>query len=150
MGAHADHGREDTVRFNKKGLAVVIAVTGLAIAGGAAFTDNNNNTALVNGYQTTGYGQLDVSGATLVSLDYTLDGNDPTSVTAVTFVTAGNTSEAAGYVGFNKGGVLGAACTGTYSSGTTDTTYSDCGLPGGTAELVSAITSTDLTVAPTA
>ena len=137
------------MRFNKKGLAVVIAVTGLAIAGGAAFTNSNNNTALTNGYQVTGYGQLSVSGAVLVSLDYTLDGSDPTSVTAVTFVTEGNTSEAAGYVGFNQTGVLGASCTGTYSSSTTDTTYSDCGLPGGSAELVSAITSTDLTVAPT-
>jgi hypothetical protein len=137
------------VRFNKKGLAVVIAVTGLAIAGGAAFTANNDTTTnLISGYQVTGYGQLSVSGATLVSIDYTLDGKDPTSVTAVTFVTAGNTSNAAGYVGFNNGGVMGAACTGTPSGG--DTTYSDCGLPNGTAELVSAITSTDLTVAPTA
>ncbi len=138
------------MRFHKKGVAVVVAVTGLAIAGGAAFTTNNTNTALTNGYQVTGYGQLSVSGATLVSLDYTLDGNDPTSVTAVTFVTQGNTSNAAGYIGFNGTGVLGAACSGTYSAGTTDTTYTSCGLPGGTAELVTSITSTDLTVAPTA
>lgn len=137
------------MRFTKKGLAVVIAVTGLAIAGGAAFTNTNDNTELINGYQVTGYGQLSVSGATLVSLDYTLDGKDPTSVTAVTFVTAGNTSAAAGYVGFNGTGTLGAACSGTYSSSTTDTTYSDCGLPGDAAEVVTAITSTDLTVAPT-
>ncbi len=135
------------MRFNKKGLAVVIAVTGLALAGGAAFTQTNDNAALTNGYQITGYGSLTVSGATLVSLDYTLDGNDPTKVTAVTFVTAGDTHEAAGYVGFNGTSVLGAACTGTYAS--PDTTYSSCGLPGGTAELVSAINSTDLTIAPT-
>ncbi len=133
------------MRFNKKGLAVVIAVTGLAVAGGAAFTNSNITSALTNGYQVTGYGSLAVSGATLVSIDYSLDGSDPTNVTAVTFVTVGDTSAAKGYVGFNGTGSLGAACTGVYAS--PNTTYT-CTVPGG-AEPVSVITSTDLTVAPT-
>jgi hypothetical protein len=136
------------VRFNKKGLAAVIALTGLAIAGGAAFTTSNDSTALTSGYQVAGYGQVTVSGATLISLNYRLDGQDPTSVTAVTFVTAGDTSQALGYVGFNGTGAVGAACTGTYSSSTTDTTYTNCLLPGGANEPVSDINSTDLTVAP--
>ena len=134
------------MRFNKKGLAAVIALTGLAIAGGAAFTGSNTTTALTSGYQVAGYGSVDVSGATLVSLNYTLNGTDPTSVTAVTFVTAGDTSKALGYVGFNGTGNVGSSCTGTFSS--PNTTYSNCPLPGGTGEPVSAINSTDLTVAP--
>ncbi|MGP8205303.1 MAG: hypothetical protein ACLQVK_04460 [Acidimicrobiales bacterium] len=137
------------MRFNKKGLAAVIALTGLAIAGGAAFTAGNDPTALQNnGYEVAGYGKLTVTGATLVSLNYTLDGNDPTSVTAVTFVTAGDTSEAQGYVGFNGTGTVGAACTGHYDSDTTYTTYLSCALPTPGTELVQDISSTDLTVAP--
>jgi len=137
------------VKFNKKRVAVLAAVAGLAVAGGAAFTDSNTYTAVQgNGYDTAGYGALDVSGATLVSLDYTLDGNDPPSVTAVTFVVQGDTANASGYIGFNGTGTLGASCTGTYAS--PNTTYSDCDLPDSdTPVLVSTIDSTDIAVAPT-
>jgi hypothetical protein len=139
------------MKLNKKRLGVVGALAVIVIAGGAAFTTSNTYTAIKgNGYDTAGYGALTVSGATLVSIDYTLDGNDPPSVTAVTFVTSGDTHDAAGYIGFNGTGREGAACPGTYDSGTGDTTYTNCGLPGPGAEPVSAITSTDLTVAPTA
>ncbi|MGH9105589.1 MAG: hypothetical protein ACRDZX_07075 [Acidimicrobiales bacterium] len=137
------------MKLNRKRLAVLTAVAALAAAGGAAYTTSNLNGALVDGYQVAGYGALTVSGATLVSLDYTLDGNDPPSVTALTFVTSGDTHNAAGYIGFNGTSTLGASCTGTYSSGTSTTTYSSCALPGATAELVTAITSTDIVVAPT-
>lgn len=143
------------MKLNKKRTAALAALACLAIAGGAAYTDSDNTTALTDGYNVAGYGSVDVTGGvTVVELSYNLTTADPASVETVNFVTSGNTTNASGYVGFNGAGTLGAACAGTLDSTSSDTwygdtIYSDCGLPGGTDELVSDITSTDIAVAPT-
>jgi hypothetical protein len=131
------------MRYNKKRLAVVIAAAGLVIAAGAAYTDGMSTTAALTanpGYHEVGYGSISVSGgATLVAVEYNLDGNDPANVTSVTFVVAGNTTGDEGYVGFGGTATLGAACDPSFDDQTgapadvllyaADTTYAGCKLP---------------------
>ena len=142
------------MKLNKKRTAALAALACLVIAGGAAYTDADNTTAVTDGYNVAGYGSVDVTGGvTIVELSYNLTGDDPAAVSSVNFVTSGNTTNASGYIGFNSTSTLGAACSGTLdSSGDAwngDTVYSQCPLPGGSTELVSDINSTDIAVAPT-
>jgi hypothetical protein len=138
--------RGAVVRRNKRTLIAAIGVGALVLAGSAAFTNSITDGTPTNA--PAAYGTLHASGATVTSITYTLDGNDPSSATAVTFVTSGDTSGSTAQVGFNGTGVMDSVgCAGTYATGSPGaTTYSDCSLT--TPELVSAITTTDVVVAP--
>jgi hypothetical protein len=131
------------VRRNKRTLIAAIGVGALVLAGSAAFTNSITDATPTNA--PAAYGTIHASGASVTSITYTLDGNDPSSATAITFVALGDTSGSTAQVGFNSTGTMDVTgCTGTYN-GTTHTTY-DCTLT--TPELVSAITTTDIVVAP--
>jgi hypothetical protein len=131
------------VRRNKRTLIAAIGVGALVLAGSAAFTNSITDSTPTNA--PAAYGSLHASGATVTSITYTLDGNNPSHATVVTFVAAGDTSGSTAQVGFNGTGIMDSTgCTGTYD-GTTQTTYA-CTLT--TPELVSAITETDVVVAP--
>jgi hypothetical protein len=134
------------VRKNKRTLVAAIGVGALVLAGSSAFTNS-----LVDGTPTNApvaYGTVHASGATVTSVTYTLDGNDPSSATAITFVTTGDTHGSTAEVGFNGTGTMDSLdCSGTYTTGTPGyTTYTSCPLT--TPELVSDITTTDIVVAP--
>jgi hypothetical protein len=132
------------VRRNKRALIAAIGVGALVLAGSAAFTNSITNSSQTNA--PAAYGSVVASGATVTSIDYTLSGANPPYVTAVTFVTTGDTSGSTAQVGFNASGTMNVVgCSGSYDSGTTSTTY-DCTLT--THELVSVITETDIAVAP--
>ena len=156
---------EDSMRYNKKRLAVVIAAAGLVIAAGAAYTDQLSTTAAVTanpGYQTVGYGDVTVSGGgSLVAVQYNLNGNDPPTATSVTFVMSGDLIGDEGFVGFADHLSLGAACDPQYNLAATDTalgvtddtTYNDCTLPapyaaGIALATVATLGSLDLAVVP--
>ena len=131
------------MRRNKRTLIAAIGVGALVLAGSAAFTNSITDNTPTNA--PAAYGTIHASGASVTSITYTLDGNDPSSATAITFVAAGDTSGSTAQVGFNGSGTMDVTgCSGTYD-GTTATTY-DCTL--NTPELVSAITTTDIVVAP--
>jgi hypothetical protein len=113
------------------------------LAGSAAFTNTLTDSTPTNA--PAAYGTVHASGASVTSISYTLNGDDPPSATAITFVTLGDTSGSTAQIGFNGTGTMDVTgCTGTYN-GTSHTTY-DCTLVD--AELVSAITTTDIVVAP--
>jgi hypothetical protein len=131
------------VRRNNRTLIAAIGVGALVLAGSAAFTNQLTDNTPTNA--PAAYGTVHASGASVTSITYTLDGNDPSSATAITFVTQGDTSGSTAQVGFNGTGTMDVTgCSGTYN-GSTHTTYA-CTL--GTPELVSAITTTDIVVAP--
>ncbi len=130
-------------RNKKRTLVAAIGVGALVLAGAAAFTNSITDSTATNA--PAAYGSLHASGATVTSISYTLSGANPAVVTAVTFVTTGDTSGSTAQVGFNGSGTMNVVgCSGTYD-GTTSTTYA-CTLT--TTELVSAITETDVAVAP--
>jgi hypothetical protein len=121
-----------------------VAAGALVLAGSAAFTQTLIDSRPANTVAGA-YGQLNVSQATVVAISYTLDGNNPPSVTVVHFTTQGDTSGTTGQVGFNGSSTMNVTgCAGTYSAGP-DTTSYDCTL--GSAVLVSSINSTDIVVA---
>jgi len=131
------------VRRNKRTLIAAIGVGALVLAGSAAFTNSITDSTPLN--VPAAYGSIHASGATVTSITYTLDHNNPANVTVVTFVATGDTSGSTAEIGFNGTGVMHkVGCTGTYD-GSTATTYA-CTLT--TTELVSAITETDIAVAP--
>jgi len=131
------------VRRNKRTLIAAIGVGALVLAGSAAFTNSITDGTPTNA--PAAYGTVHASGATVTSISYTLDGNDPPSAIDITFVTLGDTSGSTAQIGFNGTGTMDVTgCTGTYD-GSTSTTY-DCTL--GSAELVSVIHTTDIVVAP--
>jgi hypothetical protein len=134
------------VRKNKRTLIAAIGVGALVLAGSSAFTNSLTDSTPTNA--PVAYGTVHASGATVTSVTYTLDGNDPSSATAITFVTSGDTSGSTAQVGFNGTGVMDSVdCSGTYTTGTPGyTTYTACPLT--TPKLVSAITTTDIVVAP--
>jgi hypothetical protein len=134
------------VRRNKRTLIAAIGVGALVLAGAAAFTNTITDSTPTNA--PAAYGTIHASGATVTSITYTLDGNDPPSFTAVTFVTSGDTSGSTAQIGFNGTGTMDSVdCSGSYTTGSPGyTTYSDCPLTD--AELVSAVTTTDVVVAP--
>jgi hypothetical protein len=133
------------VRRNKRTLVAAIGVGALVLAGSAAFTNSITDGTPTNA--PAAYGTVHASGATVTSIDYTLDGNDPSSATAITFVTQGDTSGSTAQVGFNGTGTMDVTgCTGSYTTGTPGHTTYDCTL--NSPELVSLITTTDIVVAP--
>jgi hypothetical protein len=130
------------VRRNKRTLIAAIGVGALVLAGSAAFT--NSIVDSTSAYAPAAYGSVHASGATVTSISYTLDGNDPPNITAVTFTTEGDTSDSTAQIGFNGSSTMHVEdCSGTYAS--PSTTY-DCTL--NTTEPLSDITTTDIAVAP--
>jgi hypothetical protein len=121
-------------------------VGALVLAGSAAFTNSLTDNTPTNA--PAAYGNVHASGASVTSISYTLDGNDPSHVVDVTFVTSGDTSGSTAQVGFNSTGTMDSTdCAGVYTTGTPGyTTYSSCHLT--TPELVTTITTTDIVVAP--
>jgi hypothetical protein len=133
------------VRRNKRILVAAVATGALVLAGSAAFTNTIVDSRAANTVAGA-YGSLNVSNATVTAISYTLDGNNPPSVTVVHFTTTGDTSGSTAQVGFNGTGVMNVTgCTGTHSGGSPGSTAYDCTL--GSAVLVSTITSTDIVVA---
>jgi hypothetical protein len=134
------------VRKNKRALIAAIGVGALVLAGSSAFTNTLTDSTPTNA--PAAYGTIHASGASVTSVTYTLDGNDPSSVIDVTFVTSGDTSGSTAQVGFNGTGIMDSvACAGVYATGSPGaTTYTSC--PMTTPELVSDITTTDIVVAP--
>ena len=134
------------MRRNKRTLIAAIGVGALVLAGAAAFTNTITDSTPTNA--PAAYGAIHASGATVTGITYTLDGNDPSHFTAVTFVTSGDTSGSTAQIGFNDTGTMDSVgCSGTFTPGSPGfTTYSDCPLT--TAELVSVVTTTDIVVAP--
>ena len=131
------------MRRNNRTLIAAIGVGALVLAGSAAFTNTLTDSTPTNA--PAAYGTVHASGASVTAISYTLNGDDPPSATAITFVTLGDTSGSTAQIGFNGTGTMDVTgCTGTYN-GTSHTTY-DCTLVD--AELVSAITTTDIVVAP--
>jgi predicted nucleotidyltransferase len=132
------------VRRNKKRtLVAAIGVGALVLAGAAAYTNSLTDSTATNA--PAAYGAVHATGATVTSISYTLTNANPAVVSAVTFVTTGDTSGSTAQVGFNGSGTMNVTgCTGTYD-GSASTTYA-CTLT--TTELVSAITETDIAVAP--
>jgi hypothetical protein len=121
-----------------------VAVGALVLAGTGAFTAANTGLSS----NVVGYGPVNASGANVTDVSYTLDGNDPSSVTAVTVTTQGDTSLSSAGIGFNGTGTMDTAqgsCTGTFSAGRPGHTTYNCTLT--SAGLVSSITSTDIVVA---
>ncbi len=133
------------MRRNKRTLIAAIAVGALVLAGSSAFTNSLTDSTPTNA--PAAYGTIHASGASVTSVTYTLDGNDPSSVVDVTFVTSGDTSGSTAQVGFNSTGTMDSVgCAGVYTTGSPGyTTYTSC--PMTTPELVSAITTTDIVVA---
>jgi hypothetical protein len=122
-----------------------VAAGALVMAGSAAFTQTLVDNRPAN-TEVGSYGQLSVTNATVTAISYTLDGNDPASVTVVHFTTVGDTSGTTAQVGFNHTGTMNVTgCTGTYSTGTPGSTSYDCTL--GSAVAVTGITSTDIVLA---
>ncbi|MGH9019283.1 MAG: hypothetical protein ACRDY1_16150 [Acidimicrobiales bacterium] len=138
--------RGAAVRKNKRTLIAAIGVGALVLAGSAAFTNSLTDSTPTNA--PVAYGSVHASGATVTSVTYTLDGNDPSNVVDVTFVTSGDTSGSTAQVGFNSTGAMDSVdCSGTYTTGSPGfTTYTSCPLT--TPVLVSTITTTDIVVAP--
>lgn len=134
------------MRRNKRTLIAAIGVGALVLAGAAAFTNTITDSTPTNA--PAAYGSIHASGATVTGITYTLDGNDPSHFTKVTFVTSGDTSGSTAQIGFNGTGTMDSVgCAGVYTTGTPGyTTYTNCVLT--TPELVSAVTETDIVVAP--
>jgi len=116
------------------------------LAGSAAFTNTITDSTPTNA--PAAYGTIHASGATVTSITYTLDGNDPPNVTDVKFVASGDTHNSTAQIGFNGSGTMDSVgCTGVFTPGSPGfTTYADCHLT--TPTLVSTITTTDVVVAP--
>ncbi len=134
------------MRRNKRTLIAAIGVGALVLAGSAAFTNTITDGTPTNA--PAAYGTIHASGATVTSVTYTLDGNDPSHVTAVTFVTSGDTHGSTAQIGFNGTGTMDSVdSAGSFTAGSPGfTTYSACPLT--TPVLVSTITTTDIVVAP--
>ena len=102
----------------------IIGAAGIAClvaAGGAAFT--NSNTQAAN--QVVGYGSTTISGATVNSMAYNLNGPGD-NVDSVTLVLADDTTAQAVSIGFNGGNT--ASCgTGTFAAGATTYTCDNGG-----------------------
>ncbi|MDQ1714762.1 MAG: hypothetical protein QOC60_707 [Frankiaceae bacterium] len=100
----------------RKSFRTLVTVAGIAAfaAGGSAFTAGNTQAAS----QVVGYGSTTVSGATVNSMTYNLNGPGD-NVNTVTLVLAGDTTGSAVSIGFN-GGTVTSCGTGTF---TTVTTY---------------------------
>ena len=79
------------MRRNNRILVVAVAAGALVLAGSAAFTNTLVDSRPANTVAGA-YGALNVSNATVLAISYTLDGNDPASVTIVHFTTVGDTS----------------------------------------------------------
>ena len=133
------------MRRNNRILVAAVAAGALVLAGSAAFTNTIVDSRPANTVAGA-YGALNVSNATVTAISYTLDGNNPPSVTVVHFTDTGDTSGTTAQIGFNGSGTMNVTgCTGTYSAGSPGSTSYDCTL--GTPVLVSTITSTDIVVA---
>ena len=133
------------MRRNRRILVAAVAAGALVLAGSAAFTNTLIDSRAANTVAGA-YGALNVSNATVTAISYTLDGNDPASVTVVHFTTVGDTSGSTAQIGFNGTSTMNVTgCTGTYTTGSPGSTTYDCTL--GSAVLVSTITSTDIVVA---
>jgi hypothetical protein len=104
------------VRRNARTALIVVSVAAAAAAG-SAFTASNTFAPGAT-VPLTGYGTTHVTGATVKSLVYNLDGPG-TNVTSVTLELAGDTSGSSVFLGFN-GGTVATCGTGTVA---TDTTY---------------------------
>jgi hypothetical protein len=89
-------------------------------AGGSAFTNSNTQQAS----QVVGYGSTSISGATVSSMGYNLNGPG-TNVDSVTLVLAGDTTASAVSMGFN-GGATTSCGTGTFTTGTPGSTSYTC------------------------
>ena len=100
----------------RKSVRTLIAAAGIAAfaAGGSAFTASNTQAA----GQVVGYGSTTISGATVNSMAYNLNGPGD-NVNSVTLVLATDTTGSAVSLGFN-GGNLTSCGTGVF---TTVTTY---------------------------
>ena len=109
------------MRSNTRILAAV-AVAAAVAAGGSAFTNSNTQAAS----QVVGYGSTTISGATVSSMDYNLNGPGD-NVNSVTLVLAGDTTASAVSIGFN-GGATTSCGTGTFD---TDATTYTCNNGGG-------------------
>ncbi|HXX90419.1 MAG TPA: hypothetical protein VEI83_09380 [Acidimicrobiales bacterium] len=123
----------------------------LVLAGAAAFT---NGLSFSNTNTTVAYGQENVQGATVTSINYTLDATR-VYVDTVTFAASGDTSGSTAEVGFS---------TGSQGAGNTTTNWATCGagafssgsttyvcdvsnlLGSGQAQAVAGITATDIVV----
>lgn len=102
------------MRSNTRILAAV-AVAAAVAASGSAFTNSNTQAAS----QVVGYGSTTISGATVSSMVYNLNGPGD-NVNSVTLVLAGDTTASAVSIGFN-GGATTSCGTGTFA--TSATTY---------------------------
>jgi hypothetical protein len=92
-----------------------LAIAGIVAAGGTAFTASNTMAAS----QVVGYGSTSISGATVSSLTYNLNGSGD-NVDSVTLVLAGDTTASTVALGFN--GAATTACgAGTLDNPTTPT-----------------------------
>lgn len=133
------------MRRNKRVLVSALGVGALVFAGASAFT---NSLPFTNSNTTVAYGSENVSGATVSSISYGLS-SDGSTIESVTFTTTTDTHGSQAAVGFSVAGVAQAttACnTGTFSSGTGDTTYVCDDGGGGIGQSVAAITATNIVV----
>ena len=92
-----------------------------AVAGGSAFTNSNTQAAS----QVVGYGSTTISGATVSSMAYTLNGPGD-NVDSVTLVLVGDATASAVSMGFN-GGATTSCGTGTFAAAATTYTCDDGG-----------------------
>jgi hypothetical protein len=100
----------------------VAAIAALA-AGGTAFTSSNTFASGAT-KPLTGYGSTNVSGATVNSMAYTLNGAGD-NVNSVTLVLAGDTTGSAVSIGFNAGTTTSCG-TGAFTTGTPGSTSYTC------------------------
>ena len=116
------------MRFNKPTrIVAAIAVIGAVAAGGAAFTAGNTVPDTV-----AGFGTDTVSGGTVLSLNYTLNGTG-TNITAATIVFQGDTTADTAAIGFNNG--TQTTCAAGSLDGASNTSYT-CSLSGVTTSSV--------------
>ena len=83
-----DHMEVTAMKRNKKRLAIVVLAICALAAGGAALTNSITGSPVTNG-TTAGYGTINVNGATVTDVNYTLSA-DGTSITNVNFTFTGN------------------------------------------------------------
>lgn len=125
------------MKRNKKRLIAAVAVIAALAAGGAAFTDSIVGSPVTSG-TTAGYGTINITGATLTDVNYTLSANG-TNVTEVNFTFQGNLVGDTLELAFDNGNLAqcqhtgitnGVIPTGAYD-GTTSTTVT-CDVTEGT------------------
>jgi hypothetical protein len=120
------------MRLDKKMVAVGILSAGLLAAGASAYTASIGGTVTP---PVAGYASVTATGATAVSVSYIYDTSNPPNLTGVTFVAQGDTHTATLDLGFN--GAAMAACSGSGSYVSPNTTYTCSGLSVATDTLTS-------------